>query len=480
LIALAFLVLLHVAKASLFIAAGQPPLFEDSAQYWVMADDMRHGDWALAKPVPEVRRTPGYSLFLLPFQALAGSHALAAATVAQELMVVATALVAAWICWLSGGGRLGALIALALALVCVSQNSVAQYLVSDTLLCLLIALMVAAAVAWLNRPTAARAAAVGLLLGAAALVKPSAQLVCVPVAAVMAVQLWRTAGPGVSLVALRRWAVHVVLMAVAMLAVLAPWMLRNEVCCGRPFLVKYLGANLWWSLFKGDVHQRFDPAIPFADTANTKAVLAKLGGVNVHKHYAVFRKLESLGYSHLQIDDLMTGVCLDAIRQHPGLYFVSRCERFAWFWATPSGTYRPRTGVYHSPWHADPFDPAAEREMWIHGSYRGQQVWHADWYFEQGRLNWLWHPHPLVYFFAALAAAAAVVGLSVAPRHRPLGALLGFLLLYFCVVTVLTACPEYRYRMILEPLMVVAVTLAAVAAWQRYRTGPRGARDRTP
>ncbi len=489
-VALALVILLHVAKAALFIAAGQPPLFGDSAQYWDLTERIRQGDWALVNPTPEVRRTPGYSFFLLPFQALAGSHAMAALLIVQELMVVATALVGAWICRQATGSRLGALIAMALSLFCVSQNSVAQYLLSDTVLCLLITLCIAAVATWLDRPTAAQAVGVGLLLGAATLVKPAVLFVCVPVVAVMAMELWRTSRAGTSRGspaglpacrstggnvcpsrrrALRRWLAHVALVVIPMLLVLAPWMLRNQVYCGRPFLVKYLGANLWWSLFKGDLNQRFDPAIPFADTANTKTTLAKLDGVDLHNHYAVFRKLESLGYSHCEIDDLMTAVCWDAIRQHPYKYLASRCLRFAWFWADPNGTFRPHTGIYHSPWRASPVGPA-EDEIWSKGSYRGQRTWHGDWYFEQGRLNWLWHPHPLAYSLAALAAAAGVAGLLVLPGYRTFGILLGSFLLYFSLVTVITACPEYRYRMVLEPLMVVGVTTGALAVFQRFRT----------
>jgi len=32
---------------------------------------------------------------------------------------------------------------------------------------------------------------------------------------------------------------------------------------------------------------------------------------------------------------------------------------------------------------------------------------------------------------------------------------------------IVTACPEYRYRMVLEPLMVVAVTTSLITVFQR-------------
>jgi len=465
----ALLVCLHLCKAGSFIAAGQPPLYGDSSHYWSLADRMRQGDWLLVSGTPEVRRTPGYPLFLLPFQALAGSHAMAAVFVVQELMVVLTALIVGWMCWRTTGSRTAACVGLFLSLACVSQNSIAQSLLSDTLLCLLVTSTWACLIVWLERPTLSWAAATGLLLGVATLVKPITQCAWVPIAVVMVLQCWQVDRRRV----VRRSLPHVACLIAAMLVVLGPWMLRNQVYFGRPFLVKYLGPALWWSQFKGDPHSS-DPAIPFADAPSTKAVLSKLDGVDLHRHYAVFRKLESLGYSHSEIDDMMTAVCLDAVKAYPGEYLASKCRRFAWFWLTPNGTDRPCTGVYRSLLRAEPIAPAEEKERWTKGSYQGQKTWHADWYFQRGGLNWFWYPHPLLYLFAALAAVVATAALIRSPRQRTLGILLGLLFLYFAAVTIVTACPEYRYRAILEPLMIVAVTTGLVAAFQHRESVHQG------
>jgi 4-amino-4-deoxy-L-arabinose transferase-like glycosyltransferase len=458
--AVALLIILHIGKAGLFIAAGQPPLEADAAGYWRMTDRMLHGDLALVAGKPNVDRTPGYPLFLMPFQAFAARHALATATIAQELLVVAVAMATSWMCWRITKARLSVLLSLTISLFCVSQNSVAQHLLSDTLLCFFVTLSIACVIAWFERPNVFSAIGVGILLGAATLVKPVAQLAWVPIAAVMIMQIHRMSSNRI----IRRSLPHLACLVAAMLVVLSPWMLRNQVYCGRPFLVKYLGANMWWSLFKSDVNHPTDPAIPFADTPRTRAMLAKLDGVDLHRHHLVRRKLESLGYSDCEIDDLMTAVCWDAIKEHPSKYLASRCRRFAWFWLTPNGTFRPCTGVYRSLLHPT-IDIEAEEEK---GSYYDQEVWHGDWYFKQGGLNWLWHPHPLVYMFAALVTATCVIGLICSRRLRIIGVLLGLMFLYFSVVIIVTACPEYRYRMILEPLMVLAVTTGLVAAFQRH------------
>ena len=166
------LVGLHLAKACIFVAVGQPPIEGDARHYWNDGDRVVSGDWLMVRGDVETVRTPGYPWFLALFQLVFGRHALIAATVCQQLMVFATAMVAAWIVRRISGTWLGGLCGLTLGLFCVSQNAVADYLLSDTFFGLLLTLAVAVLVAWFERPAAGTAIAVGLLLGLATLVRP--------------------------------------------------------------------------------------------------------------------------------------------------------------------------------------------------------------------------------------------------------------------------------------------------------------------
>ena len=150
---------------------------------------MASGDWLLARGEVETIRTPGYPALLALLQMLFGHHALIAVTVCQQLMVFATAMLAAWISARVSGNWLGGLCGLTLGLFCVSQNSVADRLVSDTLFGLLLTLAVAALIAWFRRPTVIAAMFVGLLLGLATLVRPIAQFAWVPILVAMAFRL---------------------------------------------------------------------------------------------------------------------------------------------------------------------------------------------------------------------------------------------------------------------------------------------------
>jgi 4-amino-4-deoxy-L-arabinose transferase-like glycosyltransferase len=182
------LVGLLLAKSCLFVAVGQPPLEGDARHYWADGERMASGDWLLARGELETIRTPGYPLFLALFQIAFGHYALIAASIGQQLMVFTTVMLAAWISARISGSWLGGLCGLALGLFCVSQDAVADYMLSDTLFTLLLTLAVAALVAWFERPIAAAAIAVGLLLGLATLVRPIAQLAWGPILLAMAVR----------------------------------------------------------------------------------------------------------------------------------------------------------------------------------------------------------------------------------------------------------------------------------------------------
>ena len=133
--------------------------------YWNDAGTMAGGDSLTAHGFVEIIRTPGYPFFLALLQLAFGRYSLVAAVVCEQCMVFATAMVAAWMWARISGSRLGGLCGLVLGLFWISQNSVANRLLSDTLFGLLLTLTVAVFVAWCERPAATAAVAIGFLLG---------------------------------------------------------------------------------------------------------------------------------------------------------------------------------------------------------------------------------------------------------------------------------------------------------------------------
>ena len=400
-------------------------------------------------------------------QATCGTRALAAAIAAQHLVLFANALLACWACWQLTRTRSAVLLSLTLSCFCISAHGVAVCLLSDTLLCFLLTLCVAAAVAWFQAPSLARAAAIGAALGAAILVKPVAQLAWVPVVAAMLL----AAGRGWSW---RKRLAHAVCVLCATGLIVGPWLVRNQVYFGSPFLTKVGGRSLWWSCFHTGHADRFNPPLPFAHGPATQAVRQTVPDVDPHDTWRTYKALVNRGYSQIAADELMMQGAKEAIRAYPGKFALSRCVRAVWFWVTPNGTFRPNTGDFD--FATARLDPDDSANVAASGNYAGQAAWASNWYFQRGCLNFLWHPHPLLYAAAAAVTLAALVFLLRDPAHRATAIFLGLWLAYFFAVTVMTASPEYRYRMILEPTMIIITA----TAWCRFRIGKAAGQDSAP
>ena len=278
-------------------------------------------------------------------------------------------------------------------------------------------------------------------------------------------------GQGVRELKFRRLLAHGACLLVAFAVVLAPWCARNYYYCGQVFLSKTAGLTMWLSLFKSN--SPLDPAMPFADAPKTKALLARLEGVNLQSHWAVLNELQKQGLNRMDAIDLMQAADMEAIKAHPWKFVESRLRRFAWFWITPNGTGRPQTPEFHMN---EDRPPAAATPESMPGTidYCDQAHWRWDGYYRDGRLNWLWHPNPWLYLSSAIATACGVIIMLCNRRQRPFALVFGLLLPYIGLMTAIGAPPEYRFRMILEPIMVVCSAVSGADRAMACRTVPDG------
>jgi hypothetical protein len=510
--AVAILAVLIAGKSLLFLAAGQPPLFRDSLGYWQLGAQMAGGDWLLLRD-PQVFRTPGYPAFLAVCMALFGEWALVAATVLQQLAIVAVALLTAWICWRITGSQAAAAIGLALSLLCVARSYIGLYLLSDNLTCLLLTAFFASFVAWFHRPSLGWAAAMGLLLGLSILTRPVMQLAWAPVLLAMWLHLRKqgdcpnfrpgdcpnfrpsengtvpfSATPDTKTGTVpvgRRFVKHALcLLAVAALPVV-PWLARNAYCFDRPFLTRSIGRQLWDSCFLGEPDGRWlNPTLEFAaDAPTTARMFRELQGhdVPMRDYSAVYQALRDLKYSESEAEELMAGVSREAIREHAARFAVSRSYKCLLFWITSEEVFcwqydnieRDESGRIVGGEVATGFT-LGEREP--PATYEDQETWccppAAD--ALDALLQWTWYPSRLMYGLAALATLWGAIGMIRDPRLRSPGIALALLLLYFTAVTAIPARPMYRYRMILEPLMIVAVTAGLRSVMERVAPTPTG------
>ena len=147
-------------------------------------------------------------------------------------------------------------------------------------------------------------------------------------------------------------------------------------------------------------------------------------------------------------------------RAHPWKFIDSRLRRFAWFWITPNGTWRPLTRAFHMYENRTEEIPALGKTLET-ANYCGQAHWQWDGHYRDGKLNLLWHPNPWLYLLTGVLACCGIVALFVDRCHRPIAIAVGTLLPCFAALTAVGAPPEYRYRMILEPMFIVCIAQLA-------------------
>ena len=219
---------------------------------------------------------------------------------------------------------------------------------------------------------------------------------------------------------------------------------------------------MWGSTFQAGPEDPLNPGLGFADTPETQRLKELVEGENLHSQWGVFKKLQERGYTEDKAIDMMQTVCQQAIMAHPWRFVDSRLRRIVWFWVTPNGTFRPLTPEFHLRVAGGTIEDVSVDQPGLEGTYAGQSVWHWDGYFVRGQLNWLWHPNPWAYLGTLLLTLGGLIFMIRRRRFHIVGVALALLLAYFAAATAIGAPPEYRYRMPLEPIMILAIASGIV------------------
>jgi hypothetical protein len=453
------LILLNAGKALLLVGLGQPFLESDMTFYWNMGSQFAHGDWLLGE-MARIHWPPGYPAFLGAIQAIFGKYAIAATPVLQISLDFGVALLTARICAKVSGNRAGALVGLLLSFLCFSRSCFAVYTMADNLFCTALVLYFASIISWLNRPSLWAAAAVGATLAFAMLVKSVAQPLCLTTLALMGYKFWRSnCLNGV-------WR-HVAVMCVVMAALLAPWVFRNKIVFGHYVLTQFTGRALWDTI-------RLNPnqmPVDNSDGPHNRRLRSLLEGTGVKMDSAdttwpITHALRDKGYSDYEADKLMQAAALESIADHPAQYLAGRPLRFAWFWATPKPFFVLPWGSFYAA-HELP----AGRNTPVARAYLpdGQVTWTVPLWQSacEAFLKVVWHPNSFVFVLGALASAIGCVLMIWDPLSREAGLAAASVLLVISLVTTFFGWPQYRFRVPLEPIMIVTVAPAVLSLWYR-------------
>jgi hypothetical protein len=422
-------------KHVLTFATGPTVLKNDAHEYWSRGGRVAEGDWLQVDDAVNYRG-PLYPTFLGLCRWAFGSQALLGVAVLQHLLHMVTGLMTAAISWVITRRRLVVLAAYGMSVLCVTRPWYANVVLTESMFLFLMTATFGALVVYHRRPSTPAAAIFAVLLGLSILTRPIPKLLWLPLVTLFFLHVSQWAD-------LRRILRHAVVAGLALWGVLAPWSIRNRLIFENASVARVPPINKWVVCF----HDQSAADLPIPDTAagdRLRALLPEIDSDNTLRRdgYEVIRRLQDTGLSEEEVDDLITAACLDAIEEHPRTFGWKAVKRFVNFWRCSVKKY-PFYSTYRCDRTCD---------------FEGQVTWRfepfASWYEQvllrcpSGRLRWM--------ELDSLACGLGTLLLIIRRRTRTIGLSLATIFLYFAAVTAALEVENYRYRMVLDPCIIVA------------------------
>ncbi len=443
------LVAATLVKVAFVLAQGPASIELDAKGYWDLSELVMQGDVLMMRD-PIAYRTPAYPWFLAAVRTLAGQRSLAVIVVLQGLMFIACTWLAAMIAAQVTGSPWAVPTTLLIGLPAVSAIVYPATVLTESLFTFLLMLNLLVVIAYQQKPTWIRGIFIGVTFAVTILIRP------------VAIHLWiahlvfiviRPAGsksradqPSVTL---RQRSIHLVMAMLAVAVLLSPWLIRNQMLFGKPFLTEFLGRNLWIVTFQDGSGAGLD--LPTTDPAeNLKLRIGALAATDDWRFtWFVSNALVASGLSDPATDRLMRQVSIDAIQSDPGPFAYKTVRRTINYWRC-AVTDLPTQGV-------------------IAGNYEGQLRWSFGSAAVREVIDNRLSRHVWFNTLIASIAVVSVMALIIDPKTRQFGLWFGLIFGYFSVVTGLVEIPNYRYRIVMEPLVATvigsALTIVSSAFW---------------
>jgi 4-amino-4-deoxy-L-arabinose transferase-like glycosyltransferase len=415
----------------------------------------------------ELRRTPGYPLFIAGVVRYVGEDLAALALVQHLLGVVVCLAVTAlavryWGRW--AGLLAGLLVALSGPLLVAEQ-----YVMAETLFIPLATLCVAWLVLTLERPRWWSLLIGGVLIGVAALTRPIGLVMAVAaLLALPTVHWWQrrqtTSAPSATwIVALQSCLLHAAALIVGVALVWVAWMARNAAVHGSFSAEGNAGQTLVGRAMRHDRGFAFqNPADP--DPARQRAREIMRSGRGGFVSPVRDRIKRELGLTDAEANRLMRDLALEAILRQPDYYLTGTAR-----WLGELAIGSPER--YRDHWQTR--RDAGSREEWesypdirhLLGSPTPLQQAQQE---EAAALINLFQPSrlgPTIPLLALLGAVGLAFGIGARSQSPGLAAFLALVVVGLLLAAVAMVAPLPRYRYPIEPLLALlaaggAATLA--------------------
>lgn len=454
-IGFSLLVVLLVTKVVGVIMRGPSPLVFDAGQYWDLGGLVSGGDWLLmTKPI--AFRTPAYPWFIGAVRTVFTNPLFVLVCLQGLLWLGTIGLTAAMAVDLSGDRR-AAWIVLGVATAMISSVTYVATVLTETLFVFSLVLHLWSIVRFTRRPSVAGGFLVGATLGLAILTRPVAMLIWIADAIYLIVSWFWLRDDRATQLCRRRGMVCVAFAGLVTLGCISPWLARNHAMFGKIMLTEFVGRNIWIVTFQDGS----GAGLEMPESEHATRLRMQLGDPvwqQMHteqswRHtWTMSKALTASGMDDPSGDRLMSSVATDAIADSPVVFGEKTFRRLVNFWRTRA-TELP-TQVADLP----PEVGISER------LFAGEPTWGVKVAPVATAIRYRWSNWLSGNTFLMFVTVAATMLLIWRRSTRAAGLWIAAILAYFSTVTSVLEIPGYRYRMIVEPVMLLAIAVAITVA----------------
>lgn len=436
-----------MAKVAGVLCLGPSPIEGDALGYWRLSELAMQGDW-LMRGEPIAYRTPVYPWLLAAVRTIS-PWPLATVVILQGGMYVATVWIVALLAVRISGFQVAGAITWAASLPMLSAITFTSTVLTETLFVFLLVLHLLAVDQYARSPGRGRSAWAGATFALLVLTRPIAIHLWAPSLGLFLAGWWIGRKNHVSDQVVRGGKLRcadALLAVLTVILLLSPWLYRNHSMFGRAMLTEFVGRNVWIVTFQDGSGAGLGlPLAPDRDELVER--IARQDDWSDWEQserwrltWPVSNALVGSGLSDPEADRLMRRVALKAASGNRVAFAKKAFRRVVNFWRTAATDLPPQ-------------GPAT-------GDFQAQRAWGIDVPPVSAALWFRWSRSVLLNTILLLLTAASVAFLLLRVQTRASAVWIALVLLYFSAVTGILEIPAYRYRIVIEPLVLLMCSIS--------------------